>query len=212
MKGWPIIVTGSAAPPAQTWGSQFFELRVIAIAIQPDRPYIRSPTSDKQKQRHRRADFRSTRVRQERPMFTAKEFRAKAAESAESLKPTNVPSEIREFQRSKESFSALAENEDWLANNFDKMIHSQGIPPHDDDAEKRTARETVAENEERILRCLGAEVIMQWNTIPTKLQRELFDTAGSMGDVLKSAALRGQIARFLHKHKDEESVAISKQI
>src|SRR4029453_14098674 len=41
---------------------------------------------------------------------------------------------------------------------------------------------------------------MQWNTIPTKLQRELFDTAGSMGDVLKSAALRGQIARFLHKH------------
>ena len=29
-KGWPIIVTGSAAAPAQTWGSQFFELRVIA--------------------------------------------------------------------------------------------------------------------------------------------------------------------------------------
>jgi hypothetical protein len=50
MKGWPIIVTGSAAPPAQTWGSQFFELRVIAVAIQPDRPYISSPTSDKQKQ------------------------------------------------------------------------------------------------------------------------------------------------------------------
>jgi hypothetical protein len=46
---------------------------------------------------------------------------------------------------------------------------------------------------------------MQWNTIPTKLQRELFDTAGSMGDVLKSAALRAQIARFLHRHKDDES-------
>src|SRR6476659_5341810 len=45
---------------------------------------------------------------------------------------------------------------------------------------------------------------MQWNTIPTKLQRELFDTAGSMGDVLKSAALRAQIARFLHRHKDDE--------
>ena len=136
-------------------------------------------------------------------MFTAKGFRAKAAESAESLKHTNVPSEIRELQRSRRSFSALAENEDWLANNFDKIIHSQDIPPQDDDAEKRTARETVVENEERILRCLGAAVIMQWNTIPTKLQRELFDTAGSMGDVLKSAALRGQIARFLHKHKDE---------
>jgi hypothetical protein len=47
--------------------------------------------------------------------------------------------------------------------------------------------------------------MLQWNTIPTKLRRELFDTAGSRGDVLKSAALRGQIARFLHKHKDEES-------
>jgi hypothetical protein len=107
-------------------------------------------------------------------MFTAKQFRAKAAESAESLKHTNVPSEIRELQRSKKSFSALAENEDWLANNFDKIIDSQGIPPQDDDA---VARGTVAENEERSLRCLGAAVIMQWNTIPTKLQRELFDTA-----------------------------------
>jgi hypothetical protein len=45
---------------------------------------------------------------------------------------------------------------------------------------------------------------MQWNTIPTKLQRDLFDTAGSMGDVLKSAALRAQIARLLDRHKDDE--------
>ena len=144
-----------------------------------------------------------------RPMFTAKQFRAKAAESAESLKHTDVPSEIREFQRSKESFSALAENEDWLANNFDKIIHSQGAPPEDNAAGQPVADVTVAEVEERILRCLGAAVIMQWNTIPTKLQRELFDTAGSMGDVLNSAALRGQIARFLHRHKDEERVADS---
>lgn len=138
-------------------------------------------------------------------MFTAKQFRAKAAESAESLKLTDVPSEIREFQRSRESFAALAENEDWLANNFDKTIQSQGAPPQNDDAAKAFVRTTVAETEERILRCLGAAVIMQWNTIPTKLKRELFDTAGSMGDVLQSAELRAQIARFLHKQKDEDS-------
>jgi hypothetical protein len=48
---------------------------------------------------------------------------------------------------------------------------------------------------------------MQWNTIPTKLQRELFDTAGSLGELLKTASLRGQIARFLHDHKDDESSA-----
>jgi len=128
-------------------------------------------------------------------MFKAKEFRAKATESAESLKHTDDPSEIREFQRSKASFTALAENEDWLANNFDKIIRSQDI---------RATEGSVAKTEEHILRCLGAAVIMQWNTIPTKLQRELFDTAGSMGDVPKSAALRAQIARFLHSHKDDE--------
>jgi hypothetical protein len=140
-------------------------------------------------------------------MFKAKQYRAKAAESAESLKHTDDPSEVREFQRSKESFTALAQNEDWLANNFDKIIHSQDITTEDDDAGTPAARAAVAQTEERILRCLGAAVIMQWNTIPTKLQRELFDTAGSMGDVLKSAALRAQIARFLHSHKDEESPA-----
>jgi len=140
-------------------------------------------------------------------MCTAKHFRAKAAESAEALKDTDVPSEIREFQRLEKSFNALAENEDWLANNFDKIIHSQGAPPEQGDAGKPGADATVAEIEERILRCLGAAVIMQWNTIPTKLQRELFDTAGSMGDVLNSAALRAQIARFLHQHKDDDDAS-----
>jgi len=134
-------------------------------------------------------------------MFTAKQFRAKAAESAESLKHTVVPSEIREFQRSIKSLNALAENEDWLANNFDKIIHSQDASPAKDAPGKPLDRATVAKTEEHILRCLGAAVIMQWNTIPTKLQRELFDTAGSMGDVPKSVELRGQIARFLHKAK-----------
>ena len=140
-------------------------------------------------------------------MFTAKQYRAKAAESAKALKYTDVPSEIREFQRLEASFTALAQNEDWLADNFNKIIHSQDIRPQNDDAGKPVARATVAETEEHILRCLGAAVIMQWNTIPTKLQRELFDTAGSMGDVLQSVELRGQIARFLHKQKDQENSA-----
>jgi hypothetical protein len=128
-------------------------------------------------------------------MFTANQFRAKAAEYAELLKNTENPSEIKEFQRSKQSFSQLAHNEDWLAANFDKIIHSQ--------EDRKSADRTVAEIEEHILRCLGAALIMHWNTIPTKLQRELFDTAGSLGELLKTAALRGQIARFLHDHKDD---------
>ena len=136
-------------------------------------------------------------------MFNANHYRAKADESTESLKHTDDPNEIRELQRSKKSFTALAQNEDWLANNFDNIIHSQDIPPHNDDnAGAPVAGTTVAETEEHIRPGAGFRLVF-----PTKLQRELFDTAGSMGDVLKSAALRAQIARFLHRHKDEASLA-----
>lgn len=137
-------------------------------------------------------------------MFTAEHFRTKVAESAESIKNTDVPSEIHEFERSMKSFGLLAQNEDWLADNFDKMIHSQDVLSMDEAVGKRLDSKAVAEIEEHILRCLGAAVIMQWNTIPTKLQRELFDTAGSLGDVPQTVTLRGQIARFLHSHKGEE--------
>jgi hypothetical protein len=137
-------------------------------------------------------------------MFTAEQFRTKAAESAESAKNTDVPSEIGQFRRSMEGFSSLARNEDWLADNFDKMIRAKDVLSEDEYIGTRPdPKAAIAEVEERILRCLGAAVIMQWNTIPTKLQRELFDTAGSLGDVLQTVTLRGQIARFLHSHKDE---------
>ena len=136
-------------------------------------------------------------------MFTAEQFRAKAAESAESSKNSDVPSEIRGFQRSMESFKLLAENEDWLVKHHDKTIHPQDAPQYEVVGKGFNCK-AVAENDEHILRCLGAAVIMQWNTIPAKLQRELFDTAGSLGDVLQTVTLRGQIARFLHDNKDEE--------
>ena len=137
-------------------------------------------------------------------MFAVKQFRKKAAESAEALKHTDVPSEIDELQRSEQSFTELAQNETWLADSFDKMIRSRGLNAQDGTAGKPLNQNTVAEVEEHILRCLGAAVIMQWNTIPRKLQRELFDTAGSLGDIEQTTVLRGQIARFLHDHKDEE--------
>ena len=45
---------------------------------------------------------------------------------------------------------------------------------------------------------------MQWNTLPAELQRELFNNAGDMGELLDTSALRGQIARFLRAHKNDE--------
>ncbi len=132
-------------------------------------------------------------------MFKTKKYRAKSDEYGDLIKGSNDPSQIRKLQDSKDSFSSLADNEEWLSKNFDKMVH---VP-----AEGQPGHIALAAEEVRVLRCLGAAVIMQWNTLPAKLQRELFDTAGSMGDLLDTAALRGQIARFLHKHKDDEPEA-----
>jgi hypothetical protein len=139
-------------------------------------------------------------------MFTGEQFRKKVSENAESIKNTDIPSEIRKFERSMERFGLLARNEDWLADNFDKMIRSQDLCSEGGAVEKRLDSEAIAKIEEHVLRCLGAAVIMQWSTIPTKLQRELFDTAGSLGDVLQTVTLRGQIARFLHSHKEDEEI------
>jgi hypothetical protein len=54
-----------------------------------------------------------------------------------------------------------------------------------------------------ILECLGAAVIMRWGTLPTKIQRELFEDATSLADLARTAPPKGQIAHFLHNHKDD---------
>jgi hypothetical protein len=57
--------------------------------------------------------------------------------------------------------------------------------------------------DKKILECLGAAVIMRWGTLPTKIQRELFDQATSLADLAQTPSAKGQIARFLHNHKDD---------
>jgi hypothetical protein len=144
-------------------------------------------------------------------MFAAQDFRKKASECAESAKLTDVASERRELQQSEHSLNSMAQNEDWLSANFDKIIRSQDVAVRDDTA-KPADGPAVAETEDHILRCLGAAVIMSWNTIPTKLRRELFDTAGSLGDLPQTVSLRGQIARFLHDHKNDEASAAGRPV
>jgi hypothetical protein len=140
-------------------------------------------------------------------VFTPEQYRAKAAEYTELAKQGNTPDEVREFHTHEQSLTMLADNKQWLADNDDKLADDSdeivAVP------EPSLASEaTLAAEEEYILRCLGAALIMQWNTLPTELQRELFDNAGSMGELLDTAALRGQIARFLRKrtHGEDESV------
>jgi hypothetical protein len=56
-------------------------------------------------------------------MFTAKQYRAKAAEYTELLKAASLPAEIREFRRLERSYLTLAENDEWMADNLEKINH-----------------------------------------------------------------------------------------
>jgi hypothetical protein len=128
-------------------------------------------------------------------MFTAEQFRAKAAEFRALLTNTaRSPNETREFRDLEQTYTSLAENEEWMEVHTDKMI------PRRKNYDNRTA---LAEEEEQILKCLGAAVLMRWNTVPTKLQRELFDCASAIGDLQQTTPLKGRIARFLHNHKND---------
>ena len=139
-------------------------------------------------------------------MVTTKQYRAPSNEFGDLVKGSNDPSQISKNQDSQDSFSSLADNEKWLADNSEKMLQPPVEAPKTS-SEKPNTSETLPAEEERVLRCLGASVIMRWNTLPAKLQRELFDAAGSMDELLDTAALRGQIARFLHNHKDDTPAA-----
>jgi hypothetical protein len=130
-------------------------------------------------------------------MFKSRQYRAKAAEYGDLAKSSTGSNHRRDLQKLEHRFATLADNEQWLADNYQSNVSSAKQDRSNDTA-------TLADEEEHVLRCLGAALIMQWNTLPTKLRRELFDNAGSMGELLETAALRGRIARFLHKHKNDD--------
>ena len=56
--------------------------------------------------------------------------------------------------------------------------------------------------ERRVLECLGAALVSEWNDLPTDVQRRLFEYAAS-GKSHDAAQLKARIARFLHNHKDD---------
>ena len=127
-------------------------------------------------------------------MFTAEQYRAKAAEFRARLTDTlRSPNETKEFRDLEQTYTKLAENEEWMDVNIDKTMQ----PGENDNSA------ALVEEEEQILKCLGAAVLMRWNTVPTKLQRELFDCATTIGDLQQTTPLKGRIARFLHNHKDD---------
>jgi hypothetical protein len=106
-------------------------------------------------------------------MFSSEQYRAKAAEYLGLALKTHSPEEIRQFRDLQRRYTVLADNEEWLEHNFDKTVNASD--------KDRLEGDALAAEEEHILRCLGAAVIMEWNTIPKKLQRELFRQCGLHG-------------------------------
>ncbi len=101
-------------------------------------------------------------------MFTAEQYRAKAAEFDSLLSATRSPAETAEHRDLKQSYVSLADNLDWLTANAGKTVSSDARdPPH----RKHRDRDAAYAEQENILRCLGAAVILNWNTIPTSRRR-----------------------------------------
>jgi hypothetical protein len=129
-------------------------------------------------------------------MYSAEQYRAKAAEFRALLTDMpRSPNETSELHNLEQTYTTLAENEEWMASNIDKTIQRRK------DRENQTV---LIEEEGEVLKSLGAALMMSWNAIPTSLQRELFDCACTIGDLQHISSLKGRIARYLHNHKDDE--------
>src|ERR1043166_1940409 len=115
-------------------------------------------------------------------MFAPERYRAKAAEYTARAKATDAPEEIREFEKRERALTMLADNEQWLADNREKTVHAAEHTVYVPKPDKADGA-GLAADEEHILRCLGAALIMRWNTLPRKLQREAVDDAGTLGEV-----------------------------
>jgi hypothetical protein len=142
-------------------------------------------------------------------MFTAQQDRTKSAEDGGFPGTPRSPAEDGEIRSLEQTRTTLAENEQWLALNADKVLPASQyeiVPTSEYDHNKRAV---LVKEDEYVLRHLGAAVMMRWSTLPAKLQRELFDHASSLGEFdqdrsfsppEQTVRLRGLIARFLHNH------------
>ena len=99
-------------------------------------------------------------------MFTAKQYRAKAAEYTELLKAPSLPAETREFRKLEQSYLTLADNEEWMADNREK-INSPGAD------ENWYGDAILAQHGKDTLGCHGADVATQSAAILTKISAAL---------------------------------------
>lgn len=136
-------------------------------------------------------------------MFTVEQYRSKARVYEMLLKTPCSPTEAVEYRDLQQSYASLADNLDWLAANPGKTVTGEpSVEPRNGKAKCAERTETGYLEQENILRALGGAVILNWNTIPTKLQRALFEAASTIQGA-EAAPLREVLAQFLHDHKND---------
>ena len=91
-------------------------------------------------------------------MFKFQQYRVKAAEYGELVKSSADADESRKYQDLEDRFVALANNERGLAEAYHDSVHMDELD--------RTRGEVLAAEEEQVLRCLGAAVIMSPASYP----------------------------------------------
>ena len=101
-------------------------------------------------------------------MSTTQKYRTRAAEYFDLARTASNPAEAFEFQTRERSYTALADNEQWLADNQGKILHSEanaGLAgddtsgpeeEEDEDEEEEEGEEEKEAGEDQVLRCLGA--------------------------------------------------------
>ena len=125
-------------------------------------------------------------------MSTAKQYRAKAAEYTETLKAASLPAETREFRGSNKATSRWPK----MKNGWQRTSKKQAVRVQ----RKMVGDAVFTQQGKHTPGCHRTDVATQSTAIPAEIQ-QLFDDAGSTGGLLQTATLRGQIGRFLHKHK-----------
>ena len=86
-------------------------------------------------------------------MFKSQQYRAKAAEYGELVKGSTGSDQRSKLQKLQKHIASLADNEQGLADNYDSAVQ---VAEQD-----RSRGAALAAEEEHVLRCLGAAIIMQ---------------------------------------------------
>jgi hypothetical protein len=103
-------------------------------------------------------------------MFPVEQYRAKAAEYAALLGNMSCsPKETSQFRNLEQTYTTLAENEEWMTINIDKTVRRRKTLDN---------RTDLDEDDEQVLRCVATASIMQANAGPAQPRQELTGGAG----------------------------------